>query len=300
LSEARTDSAEIAYLQALELDPSFWIARLNRAEAAFCRGDTEAAIAIIEELLADFGSNPASRTTTHAVHIMGLAFYYLELGRVAEVRRLCEASLAAQPRIATEADYCQLLLIMGEPHEVLARIRAARQRWPQPQVDDLLLYEGLAYVALDSVDRASAVAAQVREQYDTYGADQFAYHYLAAALALAQGDAAEALRFLEQAKAYGIYFPGPRDIAFRDARAAALHAAGRTDAAVSSLQHTLRLYRGHALGHYRLGRIYDLAGRVDTAQNEYEAFLELWSQAAEHLPQVVDAHQRLAVIRSQP
>jgi predicted Zn-dependent protease len=297
LGNAQPDSAEAAYRRALKLDPAFWVAKMNLAEVAFSRGDVLEAAVVLEDLWAEFGSKPSSRLATHATHVMGLAFYYGEIGRTGKVRDLCEASLRDKPRLRTVVDYCQLLLSLGEPTEALQQIRAAKQTWDPHQTDTLLLQEGMAYVRLDSLPQARAVVEQVRELYETYGENQFSYHYLAANLALAENRSHVALRLLQEAMAYGIHFPGPRDIALRDSYARALREAGQVANAVVVLQETLRLYGGHALGHYELGQIYEEMGRTTAAVQEYSTFLDMWSEADEALPQVADARQSVADLR---
>jgi hypothetical protein len=58
----------------------------------------------------------------------------------------------------------------------------------------------------------------------------------------------------------------------------------------------LRRCGGHALAHYELGQIYEEMKRPADAKREYAKFLEMWSEADEGLPQLVDARKRLAVL----
>ncbi len=86
---------------------------------------------------------------------------------------------------------------------------------------------------------------------------------------------------------------GPANIEWREAVARAHRMAGRLDEAAKVHEEMLRVYGGHALSHYELGKIYQEMGRSADAQREFSEFLEMWSEADEGLPQVADAQQRL-------
>jgi hypothetical protein len=60
----------------------------------------------------------------------------------------------------------------------------------------------------------------------------------------------------------------------------------------------LRLYPGHALGHFELGRVCEKLGDDAAASEEYATFLEMWSGADEGLPQLEEARARLAALRA--
>ena len=46
--------------------------------------------------------------------------------------------------------------------------------------------------------------------------------------------------------------------------------------------------------HYKLGLAYEKIGDPVHAKKEYETFLELWKDADDYLPEVLDAKARLA------
>ena len=56
----------------------------------------------------------------------------------------------------------------------------------------------------------------------------------------------------------------------------------------------LRVYGGHALSHYELGKLYQEMDRPADAEREFSKFLKMWSDADAGLPQVEDAKERLA------
>ena len=75
--------------------------------------------------------------------------------------------------------------------------------------------------------------------------------------------------------------------------------AGDLEKAAAVHREMLRLYGGHALSHYELGRLYEEMGRPDEAKRHFERFLEMWKNADEGLPQPEFAKARLAALTGQ-
>jgi tetratricopeptide (TPR) repeat protein len=73
--------------------------------------------------------------------------------------------------------------------------------------------------------------------------------------------------------------------------------AGQLDEAVNVHEEMLRVFRGHALSHFELGKLYEQMMRPKDAIREYELFLEMWSEVDEGLPQVEYAEKRLVALR---
>jgi tetratricopeptide (TPR) repeat protein len=114
--------------------------------------------------------------------------------------------------------------------------------------------------------------------------------------ALADRDPKTALEFLNKMKQRGIPFGGYIDMDYRTALASAYRMQGRLDEAAAVHKEMLRIYGGHALSHYELGRIYEEMKRPAEAKKEYAKFLEMWSEADEDLPPLIDARKRLAAL----
>ena len=74
--------------------------------------------------------------------------------------------------------------------------------------------------------------------------------------------------------------------------------AGRLEDAAEVHRELLRVWAGHAISHYELGKIYEEMDRGNEAVSEYEKFLDIWSEADEGLPQIEDAKIRLAKLRN--
>ena len=54
-----------------------------------------------------------------------------------------------------------------------------------------------------------------------------------------------------------------------------------------------------AIGHYKLGTIYELTNDVSSAIREYETFLQLWDGADDNIPAIMDAKERLAALKKE-
>ena len=80
--------------------------------------------------------------------------------------------------------------------------------------------------------------------------------------------------------------------------AEAHEASGNLSSAEQIHKDILRVFGGHALSYYELGRLNEKMGRSDEARPHYAKFLEMWKDADEGLPQLEDARRRLASLTS--
>jgi tetratricopeptide (TPR) repeat protein len=94
----------------------------------------------------------------------------------------------------------------------------------------------------------------------------------------------------------GVPWGGYIDIDYRTTLARAYRMDGRLNEAAEVHREMLRIYGSHAISHYELGKIYEEMKRPAEAKKEYAKFLEMWSEADEDLPQLVDAKKRFAAL----
>jgi tetratricopeptide (TPR) repeat protein len=73
--------------------------------------------------------------------------------------------------------------------------------------------------------------------------------------------------------------------------------AGDLEKAVAVNEEILDIYRGHALSHFELGRLYERLNRPEEAVPHYERFLEMWKHADDDLPQPAQARERLEALQ---
>jgi tetratricopeptide (TPR) repeat protein len=130
---------------------------------------------------------------------------------------------------------------------------------------------------------------------------------LHAQVLLEEGSLDEAVKACEEAPVPGgaaIRDMVPYNVLFmRDALACAYVRNGELDKAIAEYERLLtfdpessdrRLI--HPTYHYRLAKLYEEKGQTAKATSEYERFLEIWKDADEGRPEVIDARTRLAAL----
>jgi tetratricopeptide (TPR) repeat protein len=153
----------------------------------------------------------------------------------------------------------------------------------------------LSLVALDSLDPARRAVEEPRAQENRWGGYALLMALKGTAeIAIREDSAGAALDALDGMRSFAISFGGFFDIEYREAYARAYLLAGRLEEAADVHREMLRVYGGHALLHHELGKLYEEMGRAQDAAREYAVFLDMWSQAAEGLPQPEEAKTRLA------
>ena len=67
----------------------------------------------------------------------------------------------------------------------------------------------------------------------------------------------------------------------------------RFDDAEYRLKQALEYNPNYALAHYQLGKVYEKMKIIAKAKKHYEKFLDLWKDADEDLPELIDGKKRL-------
>ena len=87
----------------------------------------------------------------------------------------------------------------------------------------------------------------------------------------------------------------------KDVLARAYFQNGKTDKAIAEYErlttfdpNSKERFLIHPLYHYRLAKLYQEKGAPVKAIDQYETFLEIWKDADEDLPDLIDAQERLA------
>ena len=302
LAVGMPDSAEAAFQRALEIDPDFIWSRKSIGYVHFCRGDVDRAIEHFDQMLAQ-GVSPGDslRILTDVTFWPGVTLLYAENGRFEKAFEVFEETKRTvsvpETEIQVEARI-QLLLRIGRAEEAMRLVQSlpafGRTRFAELSAEH---YRIRTLVALDSLDAARSAAQELRE-LEEEGAPQYFLRYrIAADIALAEGDGAGALTALDGMRRHGVPLGGLHDIERRESLAHALRMAGKLKDSAGVLKELLRVYGGHTVAHYELGRVYEEMGRAGDAEREYKAFLEAWSEADEDLPQLADVRVRLVALR---
>jgi len=293
------DSAEVAVQRAGELDPDYG-PLIGLARCAYSAGDLDRAIELTElylerDDLAD--SQRRWRMLVKSVDL-GLTAYYREGGRYQEMLEVGDEAqqYSGGNPSGWAFDKGTSLLYAGRAQEALAHAEGMLERYPDVRAPFYSLrVRARAMAAVGDLDGARAAVEELYAHQDRFGpqARMLALR-VEAEIALAENDPATALEALDEMYELGITIGGLFFAEYFEARARAHRMAGRLDEAAAVHNELLRIYGGHALSHYQLGLIYEEMGRPQDAKREFTKFLEMWSEADEGLPQLVDAQRRLA------
>jgi len=163
----------------------------------------------------------------------------------------------------------------------------------------LLLFAGKLYARSGDVRRSSEIldtlAHRVNENSPSDRADAL---LLKGEIALAKGKPADAVSLFESASAL------VESNYHRESLAYALAERGDLDEAVRRYQELTRraefgweAQEYWLLANYRLGQLYETKGDTVEAIRSYSAFLDIWKDADENLPDLIDARNRLRRLR---
>jgi len=307
LAVGKPDSAEAAFLRALETEPNSYYSRLRIAACAYSRGALKDAIASLERLFELRDLSPGQRLSiiTRNSFWPSLAQLYAYAGRHRKALDLFEE--AKREYIATGSygevqfgfDRNRLLLSMGRPRDVLQwALRLEPRARGKGERFSVIYHRAKALAALGAQsDTVRILVDTLRPAEEIWGGFVASWVLMISAeTALHDKNPEEALRFLQEMDQHTVGHGGWDDIEKRLATSRAHRMSGRTEHAATVLHELLDIHGGYALAHYELGRLYQEMGSRVEAKQEYARFLEMWSEADEGLPQLVDARKRLAAL----
>ena len=309
IEQGLPDSAEAAFRRAVELDPD-WIPE-NFCYCAYHRGDLRGAIACFERLLEqkNLSENRRWNLITICHGNLNLAALYIEAGRYEKmrdaIREYMDLSIINQPefRNLVHTDRLQEVVDLYRrwnrhkidefakqyPDSILSAADSSVGPYPRPL--------GQALAMLGDAEGARETARYLSEMVSRIGGmTRYDVLDIEARAALADNDSKTALKILAEMKKGGVIWGGFIGIDYRTILANAYRMDGQLDKAAEVHREMLRIFKGHALSHYELGTIYEEMKRPAEAKKEYAKFLEMWSEADEDLPQLIDARKRLAAL----
>jgi len=208
--------------------------------------------------------------------------------------------------------------LFGKADEAIQEAEAARTcaaEADRPELDRVALhYRGLAQAAKKSFGEARKTADELKHRVDVsiYKKDIRRYEHLLGVIALGEGRYQEAASRFERG-ASELAFPGSLypedhhilDALFLEPLAEAAFLSGDLDKARQTYEKITGLTVGrylygdrYARSFFRLGIIAEKQGRKDEAAGHFRNFLDLWKDADPDLPEVEDARQRLAGLKS--
>ena len=315
IGAGKPDSAAVAFNEALERDPGFIDSRAGLAALPYYHGDPDAAYDNLSRLSesTDLSADAAYRLKMTSGMPFGSVRMLYETGKYSQLfKEIDEAGTTRTDpvdRFHHGRYRCRYLLWTGRAEEVLrwvdtTAVKLAESGGGKEKNFQLmgiarwaaLDFRAKALVALDSLDAGRVTAAALMQ-----AATEFGNHARMQALpvyariALAQEDREAARELLERFAGMPVGLGGEA-IEILKVRASLLHLLGRPGEAVAVHKDLLKVYGGHALSHYQLGLLYEEMDQSEDAVREYERFLEMWADADEGLPQLVDAKERLSAL----
>jgi serine/threonine protein kinase/tetratricopeptide (TPR) repeat protein len=295
------DSAAGAWRRTFELDPDWgeeWM-----TECPYHAGDLKTAISGLEKMLSISDLNERSRLDImlNFTHNLRLPVMYYESGRYTDAVGVLRES---RQYVGSDPSFWQyqlgsLLTAVGSADKALT-IAAGMEKSDEIRSRIFVVrFKGMAQVTSGDLRGARVTAATAFRLGETIGPFMDYYGYKTnAAIALAENDPAAAIENLEQMKRIMVFSGSTHHLELLDMFAAAYEMAGNLEKAIEVHKETLRIYGGHSVSLYELGRLNEKIGRPADAATHYATFLEMWSEADEDMPQLIDARERYDRLRS--
>ena len=170
-----------------------------------------------------------------------------------------------------------------------------------------LVYKGVSYLALNSLEDAQNTADELKEITLKEMNEKFMryYYYLMGRIAINNNNISMAIDYLEKGisllPSQNSYMILSEQAFFIDPLAQAYYEAGEMDKARETYNRINRLTLGrlwwgdiYVKSFYMLGKIWEQKGDTAKATEHYEKYLDHWKDADPGIPEVADARKRLA------
>ncbi|UCE40380.1 MAG: protein kinase [Candidatus Aminicenantes bacterium] len=206
----------------------------------------------------------------------------------------------------------------GNPEEAVKKfvegeslsVEAGNSMWQRNN----LYFKGLAYLEMDTIDKAQDVAKELKELIQKGQNRKLirVYDHLAGKIELEKENYPQAIEYFKKAldllpfQHQSISGIDNEHALFHDSLALAYYKIGELDKAKEEFEKITRLTTGraywgdiYAKSFYMLGKIFEEKGWKGKAIENYEKFLELWKDADPGFAEVEDARKRLAGLKNQ-
>jgi len=150
---------------------------------------------------------------------------------------------------------------------------------------------GLTYVKKGMFDQAESEVLTVKELVEKTKTEQLKtyYYHLLGELSLSKGFNPQALENFT--KAAGIW--STERIFYINALGEAYFKTGELNKAEEKFQAVLEINPNYAQTHFLLGMLYEEKGRKEKAREHFQKFIDIWKDADENLPQLIEVKKRL-------
>jgi tetratricopeptide (TPR) repeat protein/TolB-like protein/predicted Ser/Thr protein kinase len=307
----KLDQAIESYRKALEIKPDFYVSLIKLGDMYLYKHQYAKAESCFKEL----SSCPDKATRSVGRALLGVLPAYQ--GRFDEALRILDDGLAADRMESYQGGRhagkyfikADIYLVKNDfdlaIKEAQAFVESSRQANPEDPVYNRHFYCNVLTRAgkiAEAQEVAEAIRRDVTGKHEAY---MSSYWIPLATIELAKGNPSAALEYLKKAFAIdrnaAIFYP------YRVLLAEAYLKAGKLGEAVSTLEKVISRYDEDRVmftprcveDHYLLGKAYEQSGWTTKAIEQYGEFLETWKNPDPGLPEVDDARQRLARLRSQ-
>ena len=283
LQAGQPDSAQAAARRALDIEPTFLMARLDLGACAYARGELDSAIALLEGIcVADSFAGTQIRVLTSDSFRPALSMLYSDAGRIT-------AAMAVFDRAAELTTSTSAIGGRRARTQVRAGVYGPALSW-----SDSVLSMGAKKGAWFNAMMVRPVAlahtnrvAEARKDIDTFLASEQDFGGLARFLALLNrvevervaGNPQEALETVRELETNGYPGGGMFEINLQEAKARILRDLNRPKDAIGVLQRLLKSFAGRPAVHRELGILYRDMGQFEAAQREFDLCLRLWHAA---------------------
>jgi serine/threonine protein kinase/tetratricopeptide (TPR) repeat protein len=170
---------------------------------------------------------------------------------------------------------------------------------------EALLYRGIIQLEMGLLEEAKQSTNRLKEfiQQSINKKEIRTYYHLMGRINLKENHFSKAIGNLEKAISLLPFQNAPEDqhAFYRESLARAYYQSGDFDKAQEEYERIISLTSGRlfygdifAKSHYRLGNICQKKGQKEKAIDHFEKFLDLWKEADQNLPEIIDAKSQLA------
>ena len=218
---------------------------------------------------------------------------YLAKGMYSQALRSYERYLDLS---LSEVEKAEGHFLLGKLHYLKGDHTKAIQKCQQalklnPQMIEAHWILGLTFVKKEMFDQAESEVLTIKKLMEKTETEDLKTHYyhLLGELSLSKSLYQQALENFNKA---AIIWSLQRAF-YINALGEAYFKIGKLNEAAEKFEAVLEINPNYAQTHYLFGFVYEKKGRKEKARQHFQKFLEIWKDADENLPQLIDARKRL-------